>query len=86
MVDETYGGRVYPSGNPEQGEDPDMTLRDYFAGQVLLVMVGKYNGCAATESYRLADAMIAARNKVESTRAEEEVLDAEYETWRKDNE
>jgi len=81
MTDETYGGRVYPSGIPA-----GMTLRDYFAGQVLLVMVGKYNGCAATESYRLADAMIAARNKVESTRAEEEVLDAEYETWRKDNE
>lgn len=57
---------------------PGMTLRDYFAGQALTGMIilydGKYSKCEfeakethakwhASAAYRIADAMLAERNK-----------------------
>lgn len=74
------GGQAYPAawGSPEQGGDyvPGMTLRDWLAGQAL---VGLPHLCAhdtlldgitfeqhvARNAYRMADAMLAAREAAE---------------------
>lgn len=32
-VDKSHGGRAFAHGDPVNGGDPGMTLRDYFAGQ-----------------------------------------------------
>ena len=61
-----YGGPAFPSsgpgvGNPQSG----MTLRDYFAGQVLFKVCayGMEPEDAAAEAYEYADAMILERDK-----------------------
>lgn len=57
------GGPAFPLTDHSAG----MTLRDYFAGQALPAMIGYYNGpsaCrepASNAAYKLADAMLAAR-------------------------
>lgn len=63
------GGPAFGHGNPEQGGDPGMSLRDWFAGQALagLVMLT----AATEEEFRpdrialmagdIADAMLKAR-------------------------
>jgi hypothetical protein len=55
------GGPAFPLEYPPQ---TGMTLRDWFAGQVLLGMSGsgKYDW-RAQEAYALADAMLAERKK-----------------------
>ena len=44
-----------------------MTLRDYFAGQTIVVLTDKYGGsrrfkCIAEEAYKIADGMIEEKN------------------------
>ncbi len=61
---------VYPSGQTQWGSN-GMTLRDWFAGQALAGLSANpredYSGTTrddkAVESYRQADAMIAARDR-----------------------
>jgi hypothetical protein len=51
-------------GVQEGGYEMGMTLRDYFAAkamQALLTRVAMSGGERATEAYRIADAMLAAR-------------------------
>jgi hypothetical protein len=52
------------NGAPIYGEDsfPGMTLRDYFAGQAIKMAAHRTPEQIATEAYRLADAMLDARN------------------------
>lgn len=54
------GGPVHPCtyGNIHDG----MSLRDYFAGQALISMVG-HSVNIAEEAYKVADAMLEARTK-----------------------
>ena len=55
------GGAAFPIRGFENG----MTLRDWFAGQALLGYCLNDASEAAEWSYRVADAMIAKRNKGE---------------------
>ena len=66
------GGSAFPvtKQNSEYGEtlvyaETGMTLRDWFAGQALagIARTGTYDGVMATQSYSVADAMIAERSK-----------------------
>jgi hypothetical protein len=62
------GGRAFPLSN-EHGEQYGMSLRDYFAGQALVML--PHHGCGADLSteetaqaaYQIADAMLAERDK-----------------------
>lgn len=65
------GGMAFPGGSAAEIAG-GMTLRDYFAGQALLVYAGADIGKAATETwaeararlaYAIADAMIAKREE-----------------------
>lgn len=61
------GGPAFPIGYG-QGRDisPGMSLRDWFAGQAILCVLGYATGdneAVATECYQIADAMLAAREK-----------------------
>ena len=60
------GGYAFACGNPEQGGDPGMTLRDYFAGQALAGLVSKTSHLThdthAELAYQIADAMLKQRN------------------------
>ena len=67
------GGPAYPVPNLEH--DPDfngMSLRDYFAGQYIAGAFGGIPGQhlqpdnAASEAYKIADAMIAASNTTDN--------------------
>jgi hypothetical protein len=58
------GGPAFPIGLGLGGAYLGMTLRDYFAGQALVALVN-YMGTEQERSeraYRIADAMIAARD------------------------
>ncbi len=60
------GGAAFPSAN-ERFVSPGMTLRDYFAGQVIDAVI-RINGefkpeIDAMMAYKYADAMIAERGK-----------------------
>lgn len=61
------GGPAFAHGNPEQGGDPGMSLRDWFAGQALEIALSgaSYHGDdyneAAMKAYAIADAMLSAR-------------------------
>lgn len=59
------GGPAFAHGNPTHGGDEGMTLRDYFAAQVLVGLSirreGKCNENDAINAYALADAMLKAR-------------------------
>lgn len=69
MDNDKDGGQAFPHGNPEQGGDIGMTLRDYFAGQALAGATSNPLWDStdwediATLSYDAADAMLGARNK-----------------------
>ena len=60
------GGMAFPMGNPTDGGEIGMTLRDYFAGQVLIGLsvqrMGITNEHDAQNAYSMADAMIKARS------------------------
>lgn len=64
---ETDGGPAFGHGNPTQGGDPGMSLRDYFAGQALAGMVSRepcYDRTifeVAEDAYNYADSMLFAR-------------------------
>lgn len=65
------GGAAFPVfGSVRTGNDYDflesgMTLRDYFAGQTLEYCLCRFaeERMAAEEAYKIADAMLAAREK-----------------------
>lgn len=68
---ERDGGAAFPcEGGPDSGlySDPGMTLRDYFAAAVLTGLAANPTNSgtpdqAATISYAIADAMLAARTQ-----------------------
>lgn len=68
MTEKKDGGPAFAHGNPEQGGDPGMTLRDWFAGQALAgLMAAEWyitepEG-AAEQAYKHADALLAEREK-----------------------
>ena len=59
------GGPAFPPGDGPIGHRTGMTLRDWFAGQALIVLAMSDNGSnfdkEATLAYKAADAMLAAR-------------------------
>lgn len=65
------GGRVFPNAIPTQNGTiyaPGMSLRDWFAGQALAGLLADHTldlgfGEYAEKSYRMANAMLAARAK-----------------------
>ena len=59
------GGPAFAHGNPEQGGDTGMSLRDYFAGQALAKSMSSYvdRDNAAHDAYLAADAMLKARDE-----------------------
>ena len=62
MTMKPNGGPAFPVPNDQYPQFNGMTLRDYFAGQVLpQICVHIYAADAAKEAYEYADAMIAAR-------------------------
>lgn len=72
------GGPAFAHGNPEQGGDPGMSLRDWLAGQALVGCVEELAAVqglgsktfaknCAIHAYRIADAMLAARATPEDT-------------------
>ena len=71
MSNRNDGGAIFPSGNPGQiGAERGMSLRDWFAGQALMgecacqdSEYGVNAATAAEKAYRLADAMLAEREK-----------------------
>ncbi len=67
MVNNT-GGPAFPGLHPSKEchyQDAGMTLRDYFAAKVLPQCLGfcSTNSKAAEEAYKIADAMLAAREQ-----------------------
>lgn len=63
---DAHGGLAFAHGNPEQGGDPGMTLRDWFAGQALAEFTREIWSehkpeDVAARCYMIADAMIAER-------------------------
>lgn len=68
------GGHAFPMASDLLGHTPGMSLRDWFAGQALASLLADYDSrhgippydfmrhCAAA-AYKVADAMIAARDK-----------------------
>lgn len=62
--------QAFPHGDPTNGGDIGMTLRDYFAGQALMGAISASSGTGpdhikifAEVAYILADAMLAERSK-----------------------
>jgi hypothetical protein len=57
--------QAFPHGNPTHGGEQGMTLRDYFAAKAMQWMMvdTEIPNCThiAKESYRMADAMMKAR-------------------------
>lgn len=72
MIDKKDGGQAFPHGDPTNGGDIGMTLRDYFAAKEL-TSLEKKTVCVcdrpreyariADHCYRMADAMLAERAK-----------------------
>ena len=63
---------AFPQAFPQPIDGRGMTLRDYFAAkamQELLCVVGSDKAHVARESYEMADAMLAAREKSASGQA-----------------
>lgn len=60
------GGPAFSSGNPTHGGHPGMSLRDYYAGQVLSKMLTQVTQdemkARAKYCFEMADAMLAARD------------------------
>lgn len=70
MVERNDGGPAFAHGNPEQGGDPGMTLRDWFAGQIASrIAVDFSDECdgyceaIARRSYKMADALLRTRQE-----------------------
>lgn len=66
-----YNPPAFGHGNHEQGGDPGMSLRDYFAGQALAgLLPSKYviGGAdkIAHDCYELADKMLNRRSRLEN--------------------
>ena len=66
-MDKKDGGQAFPHGDPTNGGDIGMTLRDYFAAQVIasasrLPVSDSFEYCARV-AYEQADAMLAERAK-----------------------
>jgi hypothetical protein len=68
-MSKTDGGPAFAHGNPEQGGDPGMTLRDWFAGQALDDCLrhadrfkAGWQAYAAEQAYEVADAMLKERD------------------------
>ena len=62
MTMKPNGGPAFPVPIDQYPESSRMTLRDYFAGQVLQqICVHAYHADAAKDAYEYADAMLAAR-------------------------
>ena len=67
------GGPAFPTPQDEFGKNsPSMSLRDYFAGQALAGLASGHDeegvwswtpDVAADTAYKVADAMLAARNR-----------------------
>ena len=62
------GGPAFAHGNPTMGGDPGMSLRDYFAGQVLGALAGYGDESdsgkeLAQFAYEMADRMLREREK-----------------------
>ena len=68
-TEERGGGPAFGHGNPEQGGDPGMSLRDWFAGQALagIMACHSHEGFSlhpsdcASWAFDVADAMLKAR-------------------------
>ena len=64
-MEKDTGGPAFPfidSASPL--EHPGMTLRDYFAAKAMQALIHKnYFDVAAKEAYRMADAMLKAREQ-----------------------
>ena len=70
MTQKDTGGPAFPKAASDYNKAMDgMALRDYFAGQALLMLPHMGNGAElepfelAHDAYRMADAMIAARKQ-----------------------
>lgn len=70
------GGPAFPvswqDGDGNFVADPGMSLRDYFAGQVMAGLAAHPNYPlvpAATKAYEIADAMLAARTSTEQPKS-----------------
>ena len=62
------GGLAFPIGSGDLRDPCGMTLRDYFAGQAIIGILSdpggpSMPGFASRDAYRIADAMLAERNK-----------------------
>ena len=67
-IDKQDGGPAYPPFHDPKNHNSGMSLRDYFAGQVIASVKGwhpadKKGKSAAAIAYQIADAMIAERDK-----------------------
>ena len=62
MTQDKTGGAAFPHVSPHL-DRTGMTLRDYFAGQVVTQFHQYWPDEAAARAYRFADAMIAERKK-----------------------
>jgi hypothetical protein len=63
-AEKTDGGPAFPVDQAGEPRWSGMTLRDYFAGQVVAVILKRHPGepaRVATTAYEFADAMLAAR-------------------------
>jgi hypothetical protein len=62
MTDKQTGGPAFPI---EQHDKDGMTLRDYFAAQAMQGLAQKYSheDDISRNAYKIADAMLKARNK-----------------------
>jgi hypothetical protein len=70
MSEDRTGGPAFPQKEPLTDDHPGMTLRDWFAGQVLPRVIGDLKDGdlidpeeSARVAYRFADAMIEERNQ-----------------------
>ena len=68
MIYDSTGGPAYPPHHDPKHHHSGMTLRDYFAGQALAIVMARFDsayrptlGDIATLAYLMADAMIAER-------------------------
>jgi hypothetical protein len=76
VTDKPENPQAFPHGNPSHGGDIGMTLRDYFAGQIIaglgapVVTHGRRGGTwnydgeeVAAAAYQMADLMLKERSK-----------------------
>lgn len=61
------GGPAFATGNPEQGGEAGMSLRDWFAGQALAGLAATEQDKAPDYAYWLADKMLEERANPKTT-------------------